>query len=242
MNEYQLAIGETTTGGKRELHSQAGMIDAPELYRLILERAKTAREAIRIADQLTKQSGYNDWGECFTFADPSEVWHFEILGPGPGKVGAVWAAVRLPDDEIGVSANAHRIRHIDIEDINDYPARVAVNRQDKISRLTRSKGDGVTFEGVHAVPAGPEKDIGSKRAGVFDSREVPFSVLQQVQGSRHIQSTLALIVDVPPRCTNLISIGTTHDHMPQYERISFFAHDFFPVGVKQRCAARYGCS
>jgi len=114
MNEYQLAIGETTTGGKRELRSEKGIIDAPELYRLILERAKTAREAIRIADQLTKRYGYNDWGECLTFADSNEVWHFEILGPGRGKVGAVWAAVRLPDDHVGVSANANRIRQIDL--------------------------------------------------------------------------------------------------------------------------------
>jgi dipeptidase len=97
MNEHQLAIGETTTGGKRELRSTEGMIDAPELYRLVLQRAKTAREAIRVADELTKKYGYNDWGECFTFADPQEAWFFEILGPGAGKVGAVWAAVRIPD-------------------------------------------------------------------------------------------------------------------------------------------------
>ena len=120
MNEHQLAIGETTTGGKRELRSEAGVIDAPELYRLILERAKTAREAIRIADQLTRQYGYNDWGECFTFADLDEVWHFEILGPGKGKIGAVWAAVRLPDDHVGVSANAHRIRQIDLNKKDYY--------------------------------------------------------------------------------------------------------------------------
>ncbi len=116
MNEHQLAIGETTTGGKYELRSSEGLIDAPELYRLVLERARTAREAIRIAGELTKTWGYNDYGECFTFADPKEVWHFEILGPGRGKVGAVWAAVRVPDDEIGVSANAHRIREIDLDD------------------------------------------------------------------------------------------------------------------------------
>jgi len=134
MNEYQLAIGETTTGGKRELRSQAGTIDAPELYRLVLERAKTAREAIKVADQLTRQHGYNDWGECFTFADPSEVWHFEILGPGAGKIGAVWAAVRLPDDEIGVSANAHRIRQIDVEDREHYMA------SENVFSLAREKG------------------------------------------------------------------------------------------------------
>ncbi|KPJ93514.1 MAG: hypothetical protein AMS18_05600 [Gemmatimonas sp. SG8_17] len=122
MNEHQLAIGETTTGGKRELKSSEGLIDAPELYRLILERATTAREAIRLADELTKEYGYIDWGECFTFADPEEVWFFEILGPGRGKVGAVWAAVRLPDDHIAVSANSHRIRHIDLRDPDHYMA------------------------------------------------------------------------------------------------------------------------
>lgn len=122
MNEYQLAIGETTFGGKRDLKSDIGIIDAPELYRLILERAKTAREAIIIADELTKEYGYNDVGECFTFADPNEVWFFEILGPGKGKKGAVWAAVRIPDDEISISANASRIRTLDLNDKNNYMA------------------------------------------------------------------------------------------------------------------------
>jgi dipeptidase len=122
MNEYQLAIGETTFGGKNELQSDNGILDCPELYRLALERAKTSREAIRIIDQLTKEHGYNDWGECFTFADPQETWHFEIMGPGKGKKGAVWAAVRIPDDEVGVSANASRIRTINLKDPDNYMA------------------------------------------------------------------------------------------------------------------------
>ena len=122
MNEHQLAIGETTTGGKRELRSTAGLLDAPELYRLALERATNAREAIRVIDELTKEYGYNDWGECFTFADPNEVWFFEILGPGQGNIGAVWAAVRIPDDHIAVSANSHRILELDLDDPDYYMA------------------------------------------------------------------------------------------------------------------------
>ena len=54
MNEYQLAIGETTIGGRFELKSDIGIIDAPELYRLALERAKTGPggdPARRRADQ-----------------------------------------------------------------------------------------------------------------------------------------------------------------------------------------------
>ena len=122
INEHQLAIGETTFGGKRELRSDEGLIDCPELYRLALERARTAREAIKIIDELTKKYGYNDVGECFTFADPKETWHFEILGPGRGKIGAVWAAVRIPDDHVGVSANASRIRQINLKDKDNYMA------------------------------------------------------------------------------------------------------------------------
>jgi dipeptidase len=127
MNEHQLAIGETTFGGKMELRSKEGIIDCPELYRLILERAKTAREAIKIADELTKTYGYNDYGECLTFADPQETWHFEILGPGAGKKGAVWAAVRIPDDQVGVSANASRIRQLNLSDPENFMASANVH-------------------------------------------------------------------------------------------------------------------
>jgi len=122
MNERQLAIGETTIGGRFELKTDNGIIDAPELYRLLLERAKTARDAVRIADELTRAYGYNDYGESFTFADPKEVWLFEIYGPGKGKKGAVWAAQRVPDDEIGVSANASRLRKLDLKNKDYYLA------------------------------------------------------------------------------------------------------------------------
>jgi len=71
---------------------------------------------------LTKKYGYIDYGECFTFADPKETWHFEILGPGKGNVGAVWAAQRIPDDHVGVSANACRIRQIDLNDPENFMA------------------------------------------------------------------------------------------------------------------------
>lgn len=160
MNEHQLAIGETTTGGKRELVSSKGIIDAPELYRLLLERAKTAREAIRIADELTKKWGYSDYGECFTFADPNEVWHFEILGPGKGKVGAVWAAVRIPDDQIGVSANAHRIRQLDLKNKDFYLA------SENVFSLAQEMGwwdpkDGHPFEFCYAYAN--RTSMGSRR-------------------------------------------------------------------------------
>jgi dipeptidase len=129
MNEYQLAIGETTIGQNRKLRTTQGLIDCPELYRLLLERAKTAREAIQIADQLTREYGYIDTGECFTFADPHETWHFEIFGPGFGRKGAIWAAVRIPDDHVGVSANASRIRELNLEDKDNYLASTNIKKR-----------------------------------------------------------------------------------------------------------------
>ena len=115
MNEYQLAIGESTFGGRNELKSDLGLIDCTALCMLMLERCTSAREAIKTAGELVKKYGYNDSGECLTIADKNEVWHFEILGPGEGKVGAVWAAQRVPDGHISVNANSSRILEIDLK-------------------------------------------------------------------------------------------------------------------------------
>ncbi len=105
MNQYQLGIGESTFGGRSELQSDQGLIDCQRLCQLMVERCKTAREAIELAGELTAKYGWNDSGECLTIADKKEVWHFEIMGPGKGKVGSVWAAQRVPDDHISVNTN-----------------------------------------------------------------------------------------------------------------------------------------
>ncbi len=115
MNEHQLAIGESTFGGRETLRSEKGLIDCQQLVRLMLERCKTAREAIKIAGELTAKYGWNDEGECLTIADTREVWHFEIVGPGKGNMGSIWAAQRVPDDQIGVNANASRIRQVELD-------------------------------------------------------------------------------------------------------------------------------
>jgi dipeptidase len=116
MNERQLAIGESTFGGRDELQSDKGLIDCETLTRLMLERAKTAREAIEIGGRLIEEHGWCDVGEALTIADPREVWLMEIVGPGKGQVGAVWAAQRIPDDHVSVVANAARIGELDLSD------------------------------------------------------------------------------------------------------------------------------
>jgi dipeptidase len=122
MNEKQLAIGETTWGGKRELRNTEGMFLIEEIQRMILERCSTAREAIKLAGELVKNYGYCDFGECLTIADTKEVWQFEVIGQGPLEIGGVWAAQRIPDDHVGVSANIPRIGKLDLDNPDYFMA------------------------------------------------------------------------------------------------------------------------
>ena len=119
LNEKQLAIGETTFVGPEELVNEEGMFLIEELERIALQRCTNARDAIKLIGKLIKKHGYGDWGECITIADKKEVWQLEILGEGPDKIGGVWAAQRIPDGHVGVSANISRIGKLDLKN-SDY--------------------------------------------------------------------------------------------------------------------------
>ena len=122
LNEKQLAIGETTISGRDTLRNKKGMFMIEELERIVLERCSTARQAITLMGELVKKYGYGDSGECLTIADKNEVWIFEIFGEGPKNIGGVWAAVRIPDEHIAVSANISRIGTIDVNNKDMYMA------------------------------------------------------------------------------------------------------------------------
>ena len=112
MNEKQVTIVETTFDGRLELVNRDGLLDYFSLMRLALQRSSTAREAIKCMAELVEEYGYNSSGETLTICDPNEAWIMEIIGKGPGKKGAVWVALRIPDDCICAHANLSRIRQI----------------------------------------------------------------------------------------------------------------------------------
>ncbi|MBQ8673998.1 MAG: C69 family dipeptidase [Bacteroides sp.] len=116
MNEYQLTIAETTFGGRPELVDTTGVIDYGSLIYLALQRSTSAREAIKVMTGLVEEYGYYSSGESFTIADPNEVWIMEMIGKGPGVRGAVWVAIRIPDDCIAAHANQSRIHRFDLND------------------------------------------------------------------------------------------------------------------------------
>lgn len=115
MNEYQLAIGETTFLGREELWDKDKPLKYWELMELALLRAKTAKEAIEVITSLVEIYGYGSEGESFSIADPNEAWILEMIGTG-GKGGAVWVAIRVPDGMIAAHANHARIGKFSMDD------------------------------------------------------------------------------------------------------------------------------
>ena len=116
MNEHQVSICETTFGGREELADSTGLIDYGSLIYIGLERSRTAREAIQVMTDLVARYGYYSEGETFTIADKNEAWVMEMVGKGPGSKGAVWVAMRIPDDCISAHANQSRITRFDMKD------------------------------------------------------------------------------------------------------------------------------
>ena len=112
-NEWQVTIGETTFGGREEMHDSTGVIDYGSLIYIALQRSKTAREALQIMTSLVEQYGYYSEGETFSVADKDEAWMLEMMGCGPdrtkSKERTVWVAIRIPDNAVAAHANQSRI-------------------------------------------------------------------------------------------------------------------------------------
>lgn len=140
MNEFQVTISESTFGGRKELVDSLGVIDYGSLMYVALQRSRTAREAIRTMTSLVAEYGYYSSGETFTIADPDEVWIMEMVGKGAGMHGAVWVAVRIPDDCISAHSDCSRIRQFPLDDPNN-----CMYSADVIS-FARSKG---YFNGIN---------------------------------------------------------------------------------------------
>lgn len=116
MNEFQVAIAETTFGGRDDLRDSTGIMDYGSLIYVALQRSRTAREAIQVMTDLVERYGYYSSGESFSIADPNEVWVMEMIGKGPNNRGAVWVAVRIPDGYVTAHANQARITTFALND------------------------------------------------------------------------------------------------------------------------------
>lgn len=150
LNEKQLAIGETTFGGPDTLVNKNGMFLIEELERVALMRCDNARDAIRLIGRLVKDYGYGDGGECITIADKNEVWQMEILGEGPDKIGGVWAAQRVPDNHVAVSANIPRIGRLQRDNPEYFMCSDNIERVARKYGLWDGKGEFIFWKAFNA--------------------------------------------------------------------------------------------
>ena len=154
INEHQVSIGETTLGDlRKELYptkNSEAKLRVTDLTRIAVERAKTAREAIRIMGSLMEEHGFNPWGlysgEFISVADKNEVWAWEVIPVGQdwkkssGKPGAAWCAMRIPDDMFAPSCNESIIGEIDLADPDRFMASSNVKSLAVELRMVGSEG------------------------------------------------------------------------------------------------------
>lgn len=151
MNEHQVAMGETTWGGLKELQSQPGaFLDYGSLMKIALQRSRTAREAIRVISGLVTEYGYASSGESISVSDANEAWILEIIGKGEFEKGAVWVALQIPDGYICGHANQARITTFPFMESNDW---------NDLSQNCFHSPDVISFARGHDFYHGSDKDF-----------------------------------------------------------------------------------
>ncbi|MDR3365959.1 MAG: C69 family dipeptidase [Prevotellaceae bacterium] len=169
MNEHALAIGETTFGGRPELHDTSGLMDYGSLIYIALQRAKNAREAIMVITGLIEKHGYCSGGESFSIADPNEAWILEMIGKGSREVknakgkpfakGAVWVAVRIPDGYVSGHANQARIQTFTLADGKKSITARQMNKKFPASAEVVYSDDAIEFARACGYFSGKDKDF-----------------------------------------------------------------------------------
>ena len=180
MNEYQVAIGETTYGGREECCKPNGILDYGSLMYIALQRAKTAREAIKVMTDLADQYGYVSEGESMSVSDANEAWIFEVIGKGLKEKGVVWVARRVPEGYICAHANQARIREVPLnDDKNCMYAKDLFTFAEKMGYWDSKSGKAFSFVDAYC-PLAPE--------GLFLCEDRIWSIFRRAAPSLNLSS------------------------------------------------------
>lgn len=123
VNDRGVAVAGTGASAFKHVPCGGAKLEADDILFLMLERAASARDGIRLIGALTAQYGMRPAGlaECqsmatYAVADKDEGWFLEMA---PGNH---WIAVRVPDDEVGVRVNAFAVHDADLTDTENVMA------------------------------------------------------------------------------------------------------------------------
>ncbi len=170
INEYQLGIAESTTAQRDELivtlETGKQIMTIEQAMIFALQRFKKAKDAVKFIGDLLTTYGFlpssGDGSETLVIADTEEAWVFEVFGVGPGwspeskKLGAIWAAQRLGDDQATMIPNWSIIKEINATDKANYM--VSANyKQEAIDRGWYNPSSGKPFIWQEAYTPLPEE-------------------------------------------------------------------------------------
>lgn len=234
MNEKQVAIGESTFTGPDTLINKDGMFMIEELARIALMRCDNARSAIRLMGALAEVYGYGDGGEALTVTDKNEAWLFEICGVGKTKTGAVWAAQRIPDDEVAIVANIPRVGKVDRSNPDYYMCSDNVESVALEYGLWDGQGDCVFWK-AYNVPRAKGRNYSIRDWFVLNTLapslgltmemdELPLSVKPE-KGKISVREVMALLRGTyegtdADMCRNWLIEMPEKDGNPAYRKIS----------------------
>jgi dipeptidase len=189
INEYQVAIGETTFGGRDELKNSEAVLDYGSLMYIALQRAKSAREAIKVMTSLVEKYGYCSSGESFSIADKNEVWIMEIIGKGKGQMGAIWVAGRVPDGYVSAHANQARIGNFPLKDRKNWLYSKDIISFAKQKGYFSGKDSEFSFKDVYAPASFGAKRFCDARVWSFynkiaPSKKISIDYVKGVEGAK----------------------------------------------------------
>lgn len=214
INEHQVAIGETTFTGRKELQDPKGGIDYGSLMFIALERSRTAREAIGVMARLVEEFGYFSEGENFSISDPNEVWMMVIIGKGEGNTGAVWVAGRVPEDHVSAHANGARIRTFPLDDPENWQHSKDVITFAREKGYFAGKDEEFSFADAYAPLKWEDARVCEARVWAFFSRVSPsrdFGV-DFVNGDEPADVTLPLWIKPEKKLSVRDVMGLMRDH------------------------------
>ncbi|MFP3269164.1 MAG: C69 family dipeptidase [Desulfurococcales archaeon] len=115
VNQYGVLILSNSASASREDNPQLVNGGIRELLRLlVIQQAKTAREAVQLIGYYVETYGYGAPARNYIVADPNEIWVVEVV------YGKHWVAERVPDDSVVAIPNYFVVHEVNLSDTQNF--------------------------------------------------------------------------------------------------------------------------
>ena len=215
LNEYGVCIASNRCPS-RESRSEEGVLY--EVRVAVAQKARSAREGVRIIGEMVEKYGYRDNGRSYLVADCHEGWVCAVTG------GRHWVAQRVPDDEIMTIPNYFVIGEVNLADTVNFLGSKDLVKYAKKRGWYRPLRDGAfNFRLAYADPESLEAPSNLSRhalaqdsffGDVIPGREVPFSRKPLHKFHRRDLSTLLTTPPILQTSTKLTTIFTLNSQLP----------------------------